>query len=117
MIPAILTIDGFPPFIGAAATEPSRFRFRADTQLSDAELNILHRARIEIDGHCESVLVESTDPHQFGTAAGSDLTRLHLTLRRQEKDQVEMPPERRMSQSSPYGQVTRSRRHLMHRAR
>lgn len=113
MIPAILTIDGFPPFIGAAATEPSRFRFRADTRLSDAQLNTLHRARIEIDGHCESVLVESTDPHQFGAALGSDLTQLHLTLRRHDAGQADGPHEHRITQARSLAPVSRSRHHSL----
>ncbi|MBM3604170.1 MAG: hypothetical protein FJX25_05275 [Alphaproteobacteria bacterium] len=79
---AILTFEDLAPMEGRAETEDDYIQFRTEARLSNQQLNELHRARIEISGQIETVLLESTDP----CYATSDITDLHrplrLTLRR-----------------------------------
>ncbi|KIX18030.1 hypothetical protein [Paracoccus sp. 228] len=79
---AMLTFDGIASLFGQAAVTEDYVEFRTDTVLSNAELNDLHRATIEIAGKAEGVLVERTDlagEIVNGRAARAALT---VTLRR-----------------------------------
>lgn len=82
MYGALLNFDGVAKLAGSAKATEDYFEFCTESALSDAQLNELHRATIEIDGRVEGVLVESTDrldpdPEENGLLGG-----LMLTLRR-----------------------------------
>ena len=79
---AMLTLDGVARLAGRVEMSDDYFEFCTHAAMSNAQLNELHRATIEIDGRTEGVLVESTDwlnhvPDQSTVPSG-----LRLTLRR-----------------------------------
>lgn len=82
MTAATLRCDGLAPLKGTAEAGRDYIRFRTSARLSNQQLNELHRARIELDGQSETVLVESTDRPWAPPDIAGDEERLHLTLRR-----------------------------------
>lgn len=79
---AILTFEHITPMEGVAETDSDYIQFRTRARLSNQQLNELHRARIEIAGQSEAVVLESTDPC-CATADVIDRQRpLRLILRR-----------------------------------
>ena len=79
---ALLTFDGIASLAGRVETSENYFEFRTDAALSNAQLNELHRATIEIDGRSEGVLVESTDWLNHAPDQTAVPNSLRLTLRR-----------------------------------
>lgn len=79
---ALLTFDGIARLAGRVETSENYFEFRTHAALSNAQLNELHRATIEIDGRSEGVLVESTDWLNHTPDQTAVPNSLRLTLRR-----------------------------------
>lgn len=82
MTVAVLKFDGIAPLKGTAEAGGDYITFRTDAQLSNQQLNELHRALIEIGRESEAVLVESTDIERITADPFDEHERLHLTLRR-----------------------------------
>lgn len=82
MLAATLRVEGHAPLKGMAEAGQEHIRFRTWARLTDQQLNELHRATIELDGQCETVLVEATDPLWATRDAKDETKHLYLTLRR-----------------------------------
>lgn len=79
---ALLTFDGIGRLAGRVEASENYIEFRTHAALSNAQLNELHRATIEIDGRSEGVLVESTDWLNHTPDQTAVPNSLRLTLRR-----------------------------------
>lgn len=78
----MLDFDGIARMTGRAEVTDDYFDFCTEAALSNAQLNELHRATIEIDGRTEGVLVESTDWLDLPPNKSGMHCPLRLTLRR-----------------------------------
>ncbi|TGN37702.1 hypothetical protein E4L95_22285 [Paracoccus liaowanqingii] len=78
----MLTFEGVARLAGRVEASEDYFEFRTQAALSNAQLNELHRATIEIDGRTEGVLVESTDWLNHASDQSRVTNGLRLTLRR-----------------------------------